>query len=169
MAVVLMVKVTKGIRAVFTMMARNSVVTAKSIDRLTQQMCMSTRKQNSNIGHKILERLIWYTPRYLWYLCHHQMKLERGFVGNGIVTVLYDSGVNVLAINRKLVPKSAYTGKYARCKTFSGRGDRFSQCRMFNHMPCYTGLAKLCSLMKPVADIIVGQLTGIKRCNHKEI
>lgn len=82
---------------------------------------------------------------------------------------LYDSGVNVFAINRKYVPKSVYTGKYIHCHTFSGRVERFAQCRMTFKMSFYIGVTLLCELRKPTADIVVGQLSGVKRCTHLEI
>lgn len=94
---------------------------------------------------------------------------ERILFGKVIVTTLCDSRANVLARNWKLVSKSAYTGKYVRCWTFSGRDERFSQIRMFIRTLYFTGLAENCSLRKPVAGIIVEQLTGIKECNHQEI
>lgn len=50
-----------------------------------------------------------------------------------------DSGANVMAVYLRLVPRSAYTGKYIRCRTFSGRIEVFPQCRLFIRTPYYTG------------------------------
>lgn len=60
-----------------------------------------------------------------------------------------------MAIDRKLVPKSAYTGKYIRCRTFSGRVETFPQCRLHVTTPYYTGLADLCALRKPVSQLLI--------------
>lgn len=53
-----------------------------------------------------------------------------------------------MATDRRLVPKSEYTGKYIRCRTFSGRIESFPQCRLHITTPYYTGIAGLCSLRK---------------------
>lgn len=71
------------------------------------------------------------------------LKLERCFVGNQIVSTIYDSGANVLEINERLVLKSAYTGRYVRCRTLSGHVEKCAQCRMFIKTIYYTGDAEL--------------------------
>lgn len=58
------------------------------------------------------------------------LKLDKGFIGNRVVSVLFDSGANVFGINRKYIPKSVYTGKYIKCQAFFGRVEKFPQCQM---------------------------------------
>lgn len=74
------------------------------------------------------------------------MKLDMSFVGEQSVSELFDAGVNVFGINRKMVPKSVYNSKYIRCRAFSWRVERFPMCRMFIPTPYYAGYADLCSL-----------------------
>lgn len=83
--------------------------------------------------------------------------------------MLYDSGANIFAINRKYVPKSTYTRSYVCCCTLSGRVKHFGQCRMAIRMPFYTGVVLLCALQKPIADIMVGQMSRVKICTCHEI
>lgn len=92
------------------------------------------------------------------------LRLEKGFIGDRITSVLYYFGVNVFAINRKYVPKSTYTVSYVHWCTFSWRVECFAQCQMAIRTLFYTGVALLCALWKPIADIVVGQLSRVKRC-----
>lgn len=63
-----------------------------------------------------------------------------------------------MAIDRRLVPKSAYTGKYIFCRTFSERAECFPQCPLFVRTPYYAGIVELCSLRKPISQLFIGQL-----------
>lgn len=38
------------------------------------------------------------------------LKLEKGFARDKIVSTLFDLGANIMAIDQKLLPKTAYTG-----------------------------------------------------------
>lgn len=41
-------------------------------------------------------------------------------MGNLLLTTLFDSGANIMAVDRRLVTKSAYMGSYIPCLIFSG-------------------------------------------------
>lgn len=69
----------------------------------------------------------------------------------------------------KRLHKTSYTGKYVRCRTFSGRVERFPQCCMTIHTLYYIGLVDICVLRKPLAQILIVQLKGVKRCTNQEI
>lgn len=59
------------------------------------------------------------------------LMLGKGFVGQKFVNTLFDSGANIIGINlkKKHVLRSAYTGKYIRCRTFSGRLEIYHNVR----------------------------------------
>lgn len=78
------------------------------------------RSQNSRISSVIYLALLTISTSAL-------LNLGKGFVGNRMVTTMLDSGTNVMAVYRKLVLKSDYTGRYIRCRTFSSRVDVFPQ------------------------------------------
>lgn len=80
---------------------------------------------------------------------------------------MFDSGANVAAIDCRIVAKSAYTGKYIRCRTFLDQVEIFLQCRLFIRTRYYTSLTNLCSIRKPMSELIVGQLKGIKKCTER--
>lgn len=94
--------------------------------------------------------------------------LGKGFVGNRIVRNLFYSGANILAVDRRLVSKSAYTGKYIHCRTFCGRVESFPRCRLFFRTPYYIGLADLCSLRKSISQLIVEQLKCVRKCTKRK-
>lgn len=91
------------------------------------------------------------------------LSLGKGFVGKKLVTTMYDSGTNIMVVDQRIVPKSAYTVKYNRCRTFSGRIEAFSQCHLYVKTPHYTGLTDVCSLSKPVDN---WSIPGVKNCTN---
>lgn len=82
---------------------------------------------------------------------------------------MFYSGANVMAVDKRLIPKSAYTGKYIKCRTFSRKVEVFPQCRLILQTPFYTGLADPCSIRKPISQLTIGQLSGVKMCTNREI
>lgn len=74
-----------------------------------------------------------------------------------------------MVIDRRHVPKSAYTGKYIHFKTFSGRIESFFQCRMHISTPYYTSIGDLCSNIQSGIQLIVGQLRGVTKCTNQEV
>lgn len=88
------------------------------------------------------------------------IKSDRRFVGERPVSVMFDIGANVFGTHKRSVPKAAYIGKYVKCRTFSGRVEPL--CRMFIRNPYYSCYDDLCSLRKPIADVIVGQLKDVR-------
>lgn len=96
------------------------------------------------------------------------LSFGKGFVDNRLVSTLFDSGANTMAIDCRLVPRPSYTGKYVRCRTFSGRVKCFPQCRLFIRTPYYTSLVAVCTLRKPICELIVGQLKGIRNVHTKK-
>lgn len=100
------------------------------------------------------------------------LKLGKGFIGNRImimINTLFDSGAKIMWVDRRTVPRSDYTGKYVHCRTFSCQVECFLQCQLTISMPYYTGLINLYVLRQPVAQLIVGQLSGVKYCMNQEI
>ncbi|BFZ03093.1 hypothetical protein BsWGS_06132 [Bradybaena similaris] len=97
------------------------------------------------------------------------LKLGKGFIGQRLVTTMFDSGANIFGVDKKHLPKSAYTGKYIRCRAFSGRLEIYPQCLLYVRTPFYTGYTHLAVLRKPMCDLIVGQLVGVKKCTNQEI
>lgn len=53
------------------------------------------------------------------------LSLGKGFVGDHLVSTIFVSGANIMAVDRRLVPKSPYMGRYIHCCTFSGRTEIF--------------------------------------------
>lgn len=97
------------------------------------------------------------------------LTLGKGFVGQKLVKTLFDSGANIIGVDWKHVPKSVYTGKYIRCRTFSGCLEIYPQCRIFIRTLFYTGLMEASILRKPICDLIIRQLRGIKKCTNQKI
>lgn len=88
----------------------------------------STQENNSlsnQLSSQDARVLLTIYPDFLAIPVSAPLKLGRGFVGKKIAITLFDNGANIMAIDRKQVPKSAYTGKYVCCRKFSDRTEVF--------------------------------------------
>lgn len=108
-------------------------------------------------------------PTLLAILVSAPSILGKSFIGNHLVGILFNSSANIMAVDCRLVPKSAYTGKYVHCRTLPVGLSIFLSAVFFIQMLYYTGLAELCSIRKPISQLIIGQLTGNKRCINQQI
>ncbi|BFZ06411.1 hypothetical protein BsWGS_09450 [Bradybaena similaris] len=95
------------------------------------------------------------------------LKLGKGFIDQKRVRTMFDSGVNIFGVDKKHVPKSAYTGKYIRCRTFSARREIYPQCLLYVRTLYYNGYTHLAELRNPKCDLIVGQLLCVKKCTNQ--
>lgn len=125
----------------------------------------------SNVDHKRCQGSYYYISRTFGYSGIRPLELGNGLFGKSIVSTLFDSGANIMPVDRRLVHKSAnqkYTGKYIRCWMFSSRVECFLQCCLFIRSLYYTGLAELCSARKPINLLITVQLKGVW-CANQEV
>lgn len=70
------------------------------------------------------------------------IKLVSGFVSDRPVSVIFYSGT-IFGINKRLVPRSVYTGRYVKCLTLPGHVECFPLRRMFIKTLYYSGYAEI--------------------------
>ncbi|GFO05646.1 scan domain-containing protein 3 [Plakobranchus ocellatus] len=90
------------------------------------------------------------------------LKLESAKVFGRQVSLLRDTGCNTVAISAALVPANCLTGRVARVNTFCCQNHRFPTASIFIESDYFTGNVDACIINNPVADVILGNIAGIK-------
>ncbi|GFO11462.1 reverse transcriptase [Plakobranchus ocellatus] len=90
------------------------------------------------------------------------LKLESAKVFGRQVSLLRDTGCNTVAISAALVPANCLTGRVARVNTFCCQNRRFPTASIFIESDYFTGNIEACIINNPVADVILGNIAGIK-------
>ena len=77
-------------------------------------------------------------------------------------SLLRDTGCTTAGVKRSYVRNDQYTGQVQRCRTFGGRTESFPLARVTVHTPYFEGTIEACVIDEPVADLILGNLPGIR-------
>ena len=91
--------------------------------------------------------------------------IEDCMVNGFAATLLRDTGCNTVGIRRSLVSPDQYTGTNQKCQTFGGKVETFPIAKISVHTPYFEGTVEACVIDDPVADLILGNVPGI-RTNH---
>ena len=75
--------------------------------------------------------------------------------------MLCDTGGNTVAVNRSLIPLGSLTGRSVNVRTFCCANRTFQTAIVDLQSDYFTGLVEACVLDNPVADVILGNITGI--------
>ena len=75
--------------------------------------------------------------------------------------MLRDTGCNTVAVNRSLIPKESLTGRSVNVRTFCCANRTFPTAVVDLQSDYFTGLVEACVLDNPVADVILGNITGM--------
>ena len=75
--------------------------------------------------------------------------------------MLRDTGCNTVAVNRSLIPKESLAGRSVNVRTFCCANRTFPTGVVDLQSDYFTGLVEACVLDNPVADVILGNITGM--------
>ena len=101
-------------------------------------------------------------------LMSHQngsLEFEIGVLNGRQCSLLRDSGSNTVGVRKSLIDEKSLTGESVKCVLFGGTIEKFPLARVHISTPYYVGEVIACVLPDPVADIIIGNIKGIK--DHK--
>ena len=97
------------------------------------------------------------------------LKLHQGLVNRKQVTVLRDSGCTTVGVNKNLVSQSDYLARRVNCILFTGSAVSLPVAKIFIDTPFYTGEVEACVLDAPVADLIIGNISGVENPTEDKI
>lgn len=89
-------------------------------------------------------------------------KLDTVFVNNHPVDLLMDSGSSVLGTAGSLVSPKNRTGEVIKCVTFGGTVEKYDLCNVQIEKPYISGRIQALILPRPITQLIVGNILGIK-------
>ena len=95
------------------------------------------------------------------------LNLESGVVNGVKCSLLRDTGANVCGIRKSLVNKEQYTGSTVKCRSFGGRIEKFQVADVLVDSLYLKGIVRCCVLEDPVADLIIGNVPGMREEGHK--
>ena len=97
-----------------------------------------------------------------------KLHLESGSVNEQCVSVLRDTGATICGVRRRLVKEEQMMDSYIKCISFGGRIDVFQLAKVKVDCPYFSGELICCILDNPVADLIVGNIPGLKKLSSPE-
>ena len=94
------------------------------------------------------------------------LNLEAGTLNGKKCSILRDTGANVCGVRESLVSEDQYTGSTVKCRSFSGRVEKFRVADVQVDSPYLKGTVRCCVLEDPVADLIIGNVPGMTEQGH---
>ncbi|WAR29017.1 hypothetical protein MAR_002585 [Mya arenaria] len=90
------------------------------------------------------------------------MQVCDGWIGNNVVQVLRDTGCSTVVANEVLVDSSMYTGETRSFVLIDGTVRRFAVAKLYVQTPFYKGEVEALVMKRPVYDLIIGNISGVK-------
>ena len=86
-------------------------------------------------------------------------------MGDTAVKVMRDTGCTGAVVRRRLVKADQFTGKEKRYRMLDGTEGRAPIAKIFLKSPCFTGELEVLCIEKPLYDLIVGNVSGVRDSN----
>ena len=93
---------------------------------------------------------------------HQGLEVEQCSVNGFTASLLRDTGCTTAGVKKSLVNDNQYTGKVQRCRSFGGNIETFPLANIDVITPYYEGKVLACVIEKPVTDLILGNLPGVR-------
>ena len=90
------------------------------------------------------------------------MPVMMGYVGGRHVKVLRDSGCGGVVVKRELVEDRQLTGRFQECVLIDGTVLRVEEAVVDIDTPFYVGKVTALCMNKPVYDLIIGNVDGVR-------
>ena len=90
------------------------------------------------------------------------MPVMMGYVGGRHVKVLRDSGCSGVVVKRELVEDRQLTGRFQECVLIDGTVRRVEEAVVDIDTPFYVGKVTALCMNKPVYDLIIGNVDGVR-------
>ena len=94
------------------------------------------------------------------------MPVMEGFVGDRKVQVLRDSGCNSALVKESLVEHKDFTGKTVSCVLADGTRRTFPVAQIEVNTPFFVGKIDALCMKKPVYDLVLGNIKGVRPPNN---
>ena len=91
-----------------------------------------------------------------------RMPVTEGYLGGKKVSVLRDSGCSGVIVKRALVPDNRLTGNNQLCVLIDGTVRNAPEALIEVNTPFYTGSLKALCMKKPLYDLIIGNVVGVR-------
>ena len=98
-----------------------------------------------------------------------RLSLYDGLVGTQEVKVLRDTGATCVGVAKHLVGSHQYTGETIRCILFTGTAVQLPVAEISVCTPYLSGTVLACVLDAPPADLIIGNVSGVRDCSPYEL
>ena len=93
---------------------------------------------------------------------HPGLEVEKCSVNGFSASLLRDTGCTTAGVRKSLVKEEQYTGQVQRCRSFGGNIESFPLANIEVITPYYEGKVLACVIDRPVTDLILGNLPGIR-------
>lgn len=91
-----------------------------------------------------------------------KLHFQSGSVNDIPSSVLRDTGATICGVRKRLVSESQYVPGKVRCRTFGGEVQEYRQAKVTVSCEFFEGELLCCVLENPVADLIIGNIPGLK-------
>ena len=117
--------------------------------------CPYTCSQTASVSETVQEVLVSKDTK-------DGLHIEECTVNGYAGTLLRDTGCTTAGVKRCFVRAEQFTGKTQHCRSFGGRIESFPLAEIQVDTPYYSGTVLACVIDSPVADLILGNLPGVK-------
>ena len=93
---------------------------------------------------------------------HLGMPVMTGRIGDTKVSVLRDSGCSGIVVRRSLISDDQLTGEHRVCVLIDGTVRKVPVANVNVNTPFFTGKVEALCMQKPVYDVILGNVTGVR-------
>lgn len=92
-----------------------------------------------------------------------------GEINGGLISVLRDTGSNVVIVRRDLIPDRCLTGQVSTVRFIDNPTKQIEEAYIHVHTPYFTGQILAKCMADPLYDLILGNLPGVRGPKHPDL